>query len=496
MGIIAGWLVPHPPLIFPEVGQGKENEIAATVASYKEMADWVAAARPDTVVILSPHAQMYADYFHISPGEGAAGDMKAYGVSGVDVRADYDAEFVETLAQACDSIDFPAGTQGEKNKALDHATAIPVRFILEAWEAAEHGNDAMAEATGSEKTAAANQPENDEPTGVPSPKFVRVGMSGLPLAAHYNLGALIAEAAEWLGRKVVVIASGDLSHKLKNVGPYGFSPEGPEFDKTICEIAGDADFSRLFAMDEAFCEKAGECGHRPLVMMAGALDKKAVEPKLYSYEGPFGVGYGVASFIVKGADESRDFLDQYMEADRKRAAARRFNESPHVKLARQTVENYVRTGRVYENPEELHKALTAGRAGVFVSIKKQGDLRGCIGTISPVTENIGEEIRANAVSAATRDPRFSAVEEEELPYLEYSVDVLAPAEPVESADDLDPAKYGVIVSLGGKRGLLLPDLDGIDDAETQIGIAMRKAGIAEKDRARVTLERFEVIRYR
>ena len=107
----------------------------------------------------------------------------------------------------------------------------------------------------------------------------------------------------------------------------------------------------------------------------------------------------------------------------------------------------------------------------------------------------GDEIRANAVSASTRDPRFHAVSEDELPFLEYSVDVLAPAEPVESADDLDPKRFGVIVSLGSRRGLLLPDLEGINDAETQISIAMQKAGIAAQDRFRVRLERFEVIRY-
>jgi AmmeMemoRadiSam system protein A len=150
---------------------------------------------------------------------------------------------------------------------------------------------------------------------------------------------------------------------------------------------------------------------------------------------------------------------------------------------------------MYKNSEPLPDELTKDRAGVFVTIKKQGQLRGCIGTISPVTECIGEEIRANAISAAARDPRFSAIGEDELPYLRYSVDVLAAAEPVGSADELDPAKYGVIVSMGNKRGLLLPDIEGIDDAETQIKIAMQKAGIHEQNRIRVKLERFEVIRY-
>ena len=199
---------------------------------------------------------------------------------------------------------------------------------------------------------------------------------------------------------------------------------------------------------------------------------------------------------MTGDNNERAFLDIYLEAELERAAARTQNESPHVTLARETIENYVKTGRMYETFELMPRELTEERAGVFVSIKKQGQLRGCIGTISPVTENIGEEIRTNAVSAATRDPRFSAIEEEELPFLEYSVDVLAQAEEIESADELDPAKYGVIVSMGWKRGLLLPDLEGIDDAETQISIAMRKAGIAKANRQKVKLERFEVIRHK
>jgi len=470
MPVIAGWLVPHPPLIFPEVGQGRQDDIAATVEAYRVMASEVAAEAPDLIVVVSPHSHMYADYIHVSPGKGAEGDMRQFGVRGVNIKAAYDAEFAEALALECAAEDLPAGTLGERDSALDHGTSIPVRYINEAFEA--------------------------KGSGTPPPRYIRAGVSGLPLSEHYRFGQMIARTAEKLGRKTVVTASGDLSHKLADKGPYGYAPEGPEFDKLICETARDGDFSRLFDMEGAFCEQAGECGHRPLVVMAGALDRKAVDSKLYSYEGPFGVGYAVASFIVKGEDAGRNFLDRYLEAALDRASKRREGESPHVALARQTVENYVKTGRMYKNPEPLPEELAQERAGVFVSIKKYGELRGCIGTITSVTGCIGEEIRANAVSASTRDPRFDAISEDELPFLEYSVDVLAPSEPVESADDLDPSRYGVIVSLGGKRGLLLPDLEGIDDAETQVSIAMRKAGIAERDRERVKLERFEVIRHR
>ena len=468
MSVMGGWLAPHPPLIFPEVGRGKQNEITATIAAFKSASMEIAAMTPETIVIISPHSVIYADYFHISPGDGAEGDMRSFGVSGVKTPVSYDSEFVEALSRICEEEGFPAGTLGERDRALDHGTSIPARFINEAFAA----------------------------NGACLPKYVRSGVAGLTFADHYRFGKLIAETANKLSRKIVVIASGDLSHKLLDDGPYGYAHEGPEFDKHICDIAADADFSPLFEMEESFLEKAAECGHRPIIVMAGALDRLSVRPTLYSYEGPFGVGYGLASFIVSGEDDSRAFLDNYLNRCKEDAVARTQVESPHVALARLTVENYVKTGRLYKNRELLPDSLTSGRAGVFVSIKKHGKLRGCIGTISPTTDSVGEEIRANAVSAATRDPRFFAIEEGELPYLEYSVDVLSPAEPIENAEGLDPGRYGVIVSFGEKRGLLLPDLEGIEDTETQIKIAMQKAGIAETDRPQVKLERFEVIRYK
>lgn len=165
---------------------------------------------------------------------------------------------------------------------------------------------------------------------------------------------------------------------------------------------------------------------------------------------------------------------------------------PLVKLAKETVESYVKTGRI---PQV--KKLTpemAERAGVFVSIKKHGQLRGCIGTFMPTQANVAEEVIANAISSAVRDPRFSPVEESELKDLEYSVDVLTPPEPVEGISQLDPKKYGVIVECGFRKGLLLPDLEGVDTVDEQIAICRAKAGILPDEP--VKLYCFQVRRYR
>ena len=133
------------------------------------------------------------------------------------------------------------------------------------------------------------------------------------------------------------------------------------------------------------------------------------------------------------------------------------------------------------------------RAGVFVSIKKFGELRGCIGTFEPTRTNVAEEVIANAISSATRDPRFPPVNTAELPYLSYSVDVLTKPEPVKDLSQLDPKRYGVIVESGWRRGLLLPDLEGVNTVEEQISICRQKAGILPHEP--IKLYRFEVRRY-
>ena len=157
------------------------------------------------------------------------------------------------------------------------------------------------------------------------------------------------------------------------------------------------------------------------------------------------------------------------------------------------MEDYVRNRRVTEVPPDLPDELLNTRAGAFVSIHKLGQLRGCIGTISPTRDNLAQEIIENAVSASSRDPRFDPIRPEELKWLEINVDVLGEAEDIESEEQLDVKRYGVIVSKGHRRGLLLPDLEGVDTPQQQIAIARKKAGIGLNEK--VNLQRFEVVRH-
>ncbi|NLJ30096.1 MAG: AmmeMemoRadiSam system protein A [Clostridiales bacterium] len=461
MPILGAFIVPHPPIILPEVGRGEERKIQKTIDAYREAARRIAAFKPETVIVTSPHAAMYADYFHMSPGESAKGDLRQFGVAGVSVEAEYDSEFVQALSQLAGQEGLPAGTFGERDKSLDHGTLIPLRFLNESYQ---------------------------------DYKLVRIGLSGLSVLQHYRLGKCIAQTAEKLGRRAVFVASGDLSHKLKAEGPYGFATEGPEFDREVTRAMADGDFLRFLSFHPDFCDAAAECGLRSFIIMAGALDAKAVRPELLSYEGPFGVGYAVCAFAVAGDDESRRFDEIFEKEQQRLVDGAKAKEDAYVRLARYSLEAYVKTGTGAGLPENLPEEMLGRRAGVFVSLKKFGQLRGCIGTIGPVTGSIAEEILRNAVSAGTEDPRFPSVTAEELPDLVYSVDVLAEPEPIDSMAELDVKRYGVIVTSGYKRGLLLPNLEGVDTPERQVAIAKQKANIREWEA--VSLERFEVVRHK
>ena len=453
MSIVGAIIVPHPPVILPTVGRGREREVQATIDAYHSAARRVAAWGPEALVVSSPHTVMYADYFHISPGKAAVGSMAAFGAPETRLRTEYDIDLRREVIRLAEAAGLPAGTLGERDAALDHGTFLPLYFLREA--------------------------------GVDCP-ILRVGLSGLSPLDHYRLGECVAQAAENLGRRVAYIASGDLAHKLRDDGPYGFAPEGPAFDEQVTTAMARGSFLDFLTMDPGLCERAGECGLRSFQMMAGALDGVPVRAELLSHQGNFGVGYAVAVFTPLGGpdDASRRFGEQYQAA-----------ENPWVRLARLSLETRVRGGSALAAlPPDLPEALTGRTAGAFVSLHIRDQLRGCIGTTAPTAPSVAWEIVRNAVSAGTRDPRFPPVRPEELDQLEYSVDVLGPAQAVDGPGDLDVKRYGVIVSCGSRRGLLLPDLDGVDTVEQQIDIARRKGGIAAGEP--YTLERFEVTRHK
>lgn len=280
MAILAAFVVPHPPIILPEIGRGEEKKIARTTEAYRQVMKAAAELKPDTLVITSPHADAYLDYHPISPGREAYGDFGQFRAPQVKIHVTYDEELAKTIAKACKEKEIPAGLEATRHDELDHGTMIPLYFFRQFMP-------------------------------LDQVKVVRIGLSGQSAGEHYRLGKTIAECADKLNRRVVFIASGDLSHKLKEDGPYGFAPEGPVFDRDCMDAIARGDFLALLTMDHSLCERAAECGLRSFWIMTGALDRKAVSTKVLSHEDVFGVGYGVAAITIKGDDPENNCMNSF-----------------------------------------------------------------------------------------------------------------------------------------------------------------------------------------
>jgi AmmeMemoRadiSam system protein A len=472
--LLNGYILPHPPVIVPGIGRGRQLQAEATVKAVKRAAKEIAQDRPMTIILSTPHAPCFRDFVYLYDSEILSGDFSAFGSPEIEMIFQNNKELYSMIAEKAAAAGISAGGLSESLKkqfgisgSLDHGTLVPLWFIAEELK---------------------------------DFKLVCLSTPFLSLPELYRFGGCISEAVAESEERVVYIASGDLSHRLTEDAPAGYSPKGKEYDQSLIDKISRSDVKGLLDTEEAFLEKAGECGTRSIVMMYGAFDGIRVEPEIYSYEGPFGVGYLIAKIgrqetndDTAGASmEKKEVLDMNKTENSKDSGNRA--ETDYVRLARKTLETYIREHKKIDVPDWVPAEFRSVRAGVFVSLKKNGMLRGCIGTIGPVRVNVAEEIIYNAISAGTQDPRFPDVSEEELKDLVYSVDVLGAPEKIASMGRLDVKRYGVIVTSGFRRGLLLPDLEGVDTPEQQVEIALQKAGILSSEP--FEMERFEVIRYR
>ncbi|MFW6318792.1 MAG: AmmeMemoRadiSam system protein A, partial [Bacillota bacterium] len=285
--------------------------------------------------------------------------------------------------------------------------------------------------------------------------------------------------------------SGDLSHKLKDDGPYGYHPSSIKFDTMVTTFLEKGEFLDLLNIDRTLIKEAAECGMRSFYTLAGVLDQTRFTGRLHSYEGPFGVGYAVISYTdINKADKS-PIIDRYLEKEKKRVEINDKHASSAASLAKEAIKlQFSKTKSTVNTDDDF---LLNTRAGCFVTLYSFGELRGCIGTMDAVCKNVKEEIVHNAKSAAFKDPRFSPVKESELPYITVSVDILGPLERIKDTTKLNPSQYGIMVEYNHKHGVLLPHIAGIDTVEGQLSAVLKKAGINPSDPYEIY--RFEVMRY-
>ncbi|MCQ1528615.1 AmmeMemoRadiSam system protein A [Lutispora saccharofermentans] len=464
--ISAFYTMPHPPIVIPEIGRGEEKKIRATFDAFDKAAAEIASLDADTIIIVTPHGPVFSDAVALTYDNSIKGTLGKFSAPQVAFKEEIDIYLTEKIIEMAEEEGIMTA-EITKNSAkrygigyeLDHGAMVPLYFI------------------------------NKKLSGY---KLVHITYGMLPKIQLYKFGMCIRKAVEESDSKAVFIASGDLSHKLRAEGPYGYTSEGEAFDREIISLLQAGDVQGVFNMDCNIVEKAAECGLRSYYIMLGAMDGYNIKGHLLSYEGTFGVGYGVMSFSLEASDT--DMYNALLESGKRRFSEKINNSDPYVRLARESLTHYLLYDKYIDyRPAYVTEEMKNTKRGVFVSLKKEGQLRGCIGTIFPVTENIAEEIIRNAVEAGTQDPRFSPVAEAELEEIDFSVDVLTEAQKA-SKEELDPQKYGVIVRWRGRTGLLLPDLEGVDTVEEQLDIALRKAGIPNG--ADYSIEKFEVIRHK
>lgn len=464
--ILGNYIMPHPPIIIPEIGKGEDKKIINTQRACSEIAKEIKELAPQVVIVITPHGPMFSDGVAISHIDNISGNFGAFGEPSIKFTKKINIPLTNEIISNADELGIPMvpitlNSSKKYNIAveLDHGTMVPLYFIDQEYSNYE---------------------------------IVHITYGGISLFDLYKLGTAIKRSVEDEGYKAVVVGSGDLSHRLSNKGPYEYNPLGPLFDEQVINLLKLGDIEGIFNMDKKLIEGAGECGMRSIYVLLGTMQGYTIKGDCLSYEGPFGVGYGVVKFNLTKSEKAFS-IEEEIRSRRAILKSNRENEDLYVRLARESLEYYLTNRKYLKVPEYCTEEMLKEKRGTFVSLKKAGELRGCIGTILPTTNSVALEIIRNAIEAGEHDLRFNPVAHEELEDIVFSVDILMPAVPA-TREELDPKNFGVIVTSGGRRGLLLPDLEGVDTVEEQLGIALKKGGIGESDNYKI--EKFEVIRHR
>jgi len=430
---IWGALLPHAPVLIPEIGGEQSERCARTIEGFRIMAENVKQDPPDCMLLLDPHTPAGSGImFHIA--DRYRGDLAEFGSRRVSVDAPGVSEDPESLIEWIGA-DSRTSFDHSRTYTLDYAAIVSLAPFRGIWK---------------------------------SPfQLLLANPSGLSPREAFNAGRRAGMFVS--SRKWALAASGDLSHSLKPEGPAGYHPDGAMLDAAIVHSLKTSSPDPILELQPSAIFNAAQCGLCSVMFLLGLAGGERIS--VFSYEGPFGVGYATALWTNT-----------------------RENGSIHpAALARMAVQSHCRGKPLPPAPRGGAENVYDRPAACFVSIKTvSGELRGCMGTIHPVKATLSEEIICNAVEACSRDPRFPPISPDELDHLVFSVDILSEPVPVSKLSELDPRRYGVMVSSGGGKGVLLPDLEGVDTVEQQISIAMRKAGISREeplDLFRFTVER-------
>jgi AmmeMemoRadiSam system protein A len=448
MAIPCAVLMCHAPIVIPEIAGSRAARCAQTTAAMMEAADRVITHAPDVLAIISPHAPRDRRRFGVVRTQLLAGNFGRFGSPEVELQLPGAPEAARALLEI--AAEYGVGGWDLDGDGLDHGALVPLHFLVRAGWAG--------------------------PTLLLSLPYPGTGL-------EIAMGKALAGAARRLGQRWSVLASGDMSHRLTPDAPAGYHPEAGAFDRAFCSLIGRGELARACAIGATARDIAAEDVVDSCTVAAAAVGFDATGHRVLSYEGPFGVGYLEA--VLHEQPVATRFANDATNAVPPSVAA------SAMAIARAAIAAHLQDAPYV--PDRLPEAWERP-CGVFVTLRRRGELRGCIGHIQPLHANLSQEIADCAVAAATHDPRFNPLEPSELDLLELEISLLSPPEPVSHIDALDPARFGIVVSAGGRRGVLLPEVSGIADRHDQLRLALRKAGLSGEEEIRI--ERFEVRKLR
>src|SRR6185503_19121887 len=333
--LVFSGIAPHPPIMVPEVGRESIADVRASIEAMAELTRRVVEAGAESIILISPHAPLEVDSFVAYEGPKVYGDFSNFRAPGTEFSAVVDDELLRAITDAAASENYRVTMLPDD--LLDHGTAVPLYFLVRnGWQG----------------------------------RVVPLGYSFLSNEDHVRFGACIARAVDQLGRRVAFIARGDLSHRLKPEAPAGFNPSAHFFDEEVVQALTKNEPERIVEIDHDLRRLAGECGYRSMLVAIGAAAERPSSCDVMSYEAPFGVGYLVAQLTNVPADLTGERLEDLPA------------------LARSAVETFTLTGEIVE-PFISQEGLLAARAPCFVCVKtRDGELRGCIGTIEPSKDTL------------------------------------------------------------------------------------------------------------
>lgn len=463
MGDIVGrYILPHTSFLIPFIGGRKREHLARTAHGFDCIGKELTKNSPETVVLIAPHGVTFSNSIYMPDNKKLKGVLQFTRLY-KPLSYNNDVELVYKIMEAAQRRNVSSGPVAPEvlreyklSKKLSYGTTVPLYLQRKC---------------------------------IDNCSLVSVGISNLSVEDHYAFGQAILEAVRSSEKKVALIASGELSHRLEGTienTPLGISQRGKEFDETIVDAFQKNDPLKVLSINQSLRDSAGECGLDAFHILLGTLDEYEIDCTVHSYEAPFGIGLMTAT-IKPGQHVEKSIINTYKVQARSLTAEKQKRESLQVKLARKAIDHYLTYKKVMDVPNSSFCDMGTQKSGVYVSIKREGKWQGCMGTDCPTKNTIAEEIIHNAITSAFNDPRFEPIKKGELEEATIEVIQIGDLEKIDDPERVNPNNYGLVVANKRKNpnkyGLILPGISGIETGAELYRAAMIKAGMGPQDKA-------------